>query len=306
MAPNLLVATQTLFTPHKWFTRKHSGSGKSVRRSEHWNDPQPGTYEYIPGRGWYLARPDATDGSPGERLEKPRPVKYSRVLRRYLFESEYQRRKLSGEITDSHGKVREAGFFLLDDGVAWVNCWNHKGEFVPGPYERWVIDERNEKFRKMLKGDDPEWRKKHHTIRKTSGGRPRRSQSVDSDEDDKNRVYQIPSVGHSRPASTIDMMLASPPASRPPSPKNGVPRSEGATRANSGANSRANSIKLATRQSNLRENCSSECETPVSVDSSSTTLSNMAAGYSAHHHQSLAAAVSSRLEEQKLAQQRVH
>ncbi|OJD31199.1 pyranose 2-oxidase [Diplodia corticola] len=311
MAPNLLVATQTLFTPHKWFTRK--SSEKSVRRSEHWNDPMPGTYEYIPGRGWYLARPDAADGSPGERLEKPRPVKYSRVLRRYLFDAEYQRRKLSGEITDSHGKVREAGFFLLDDGIAWVNCWNHKGEFVPGPYERWVIDERNEKFRKMLKGDDPEWRKKHTTTRRTSGDRPRRSASVDSDEDDKNRVYQIPSVGHSRPASTIDMMLNSPPASRPPSPKNGMTRSEGVSRVNSrvnsGANSCANSIigvKLASRPSNLRENSSSEADTPVSVGSSSTTISNMAAACSAHHHQSLAAAVSSRLEEQSLAQQRVH
>ncbi|KAH7049346.1 hypothetical protein B0J12DRAFT_533057, partial [Macrophomina phaseolina] len=161
MAPNLLVATQTLFTPHKWFSRK--ASEKSVRTSEHWDDPLPGIYEYIPGRGWYLTRPDGPDGSLGERLEKARPVKYSRVLRRYLFDSEYQRRKLSGEITDAHGKVREVGFFLLDDGIAWVNCWNHKGEFIPGPYERWVIDERNEKFRKMLKGDDPEWRKHHKT-----------------------------------------------------------------------------------------------------------------------------------------------
>ncbi|KAK0664194.1 hypothetical protein DIS24_g826 [Lasiodiplodia hormozganensis] len=303
MAPNLLVATQTLFTPHKWFSRKPSE--KSVRRSEHWADPLPGTYEYIPGRGWYLTRPDATDGGPGERLEKPRLVKYSRVLRRYLFENEYQRRKLSGEITDSHGKVREVGFFQLDDGIAWVNCWNHKGEFIPGPYERWVIDERNEKFRKMLKGDDPEWRKKNHASRRMNA---RRRESAESDEDDKNRVYQIPSVGHSRPASTIDMFLNSPPVSRPPSPRSVVPRSEGATRVNSGANSCANSIKLATRPSNLRENSSSsESETPVSVDSSSTAVSNNDGAYSvAHHHQSIAAAVSSRLEEQKLAQQTVH
>ncbi|KAF2138774.1 uncharacterized protein K452DRAFT_210227, partial [Aplosporella prunicola CBS 121167] len=158
MAPNLLVATQTLFTPHRWFTRKHSEPKRSLRKTEHWQDPKPGTYEYIPGRGWYLTRPDNADGTPGERLEKPKLVTYSRVLRRYLFHTEYERRKLAGEIKDQHGKTREVGFFQLDDGVAWVNCWDHKGEFMPGPYERWCIDDRTEKFRKMLKGDDPNWR----------------------------------------------------------------------------------------------------------------------------------------------------
>ncbi|KAF4308709.1 hypothetical protein GTA08_BOTSDO04109 [Botryosphaeria dothidea] len=297
MTPNLLVATQTLFTPHKWFSRKTSE--KSVRTSEHWDDPLPGTYEYIPGRGWYLTKPDGPDGSSGERLEKPRPVKYSRVLRRYLFDSEYQRRKLTGEIPDSHGKVREVGFFLLDDGVAWVNCWNHKGEFIQGPYERWVIDERNEKFRKMLKGDDPEWRKNHkHSHRATTRRRP----SAESNEDEKHKVYQIPATGHSRPASTIDMSLMSPPTSRPPSPKMETPRSEGATR----SNSRANSISGAQgfqpiRPSNLRQN-SSEATSPRSIgSSSSTTTAN-----GATTPRSLAAAVTSRLEEQKLAIQRVH
>ncbi|EOD45180.1 hypothetical protein GTA08_BOTSDO04109 [Neofusicoccum parvum] len=299
MAPNLLVATQTLFTPHKWFARKTSD--KSVRRSEHWDDPQPGTYEYIPGRGWYLTRPDGPDGTLGERLEKPRPVKYSRVLRRYLFDSEYQRRKLSGDITDSHGKVREVGFFLLDDGVAWVNCWNHKGEFIPGPYERWVIDERNEKFRKMLKGDDPEWRNRRHN----HSTRARRRPSAESNEDDKNKVYTIPAQGHSRPAST---MILSPPTSCPPSPKMGATHSEGATRTNSNANSRANSRANSIskegfsplRPSNLRQN-SSEATSPRSTCTSSTSTSN-----GATTPRSLAAAVTSRLEEQKLAVQRVH
>ncbi|KAK7558694.1 hypothetical protein IWX50DRAFT_548426, partial [Phyllosticta citricarpa] len=161
MAPNLFVATQTLFTPRRWFSRRRPE--RSIRESEYWTSPVPGIYEHIPGRGWYLVRPDEPDGSRGTRFEKPRPVKYSRVLRRYLFESEYERRKLPGEIKDKNGKLREVGFFQLDDGVGWVNCWNHHGEFMPGPYERWCIDERTERFRPMLKGDDPAWRSRRST-----------------------------------------------------------------------------------------------------------------------------------------------
>lgn len=301
MAPNLLVATQTLFTPHKWFARK--SSEKSVRRSEHWDDPQPGIYEYIPGRGWYLTRRDGPDGTPDERLEKPRLVKYSRVVRRYLFDTEYQRRKLTGELTDAHGKVREVGFFLLDDGVAWVNCWNHKGEFIPGPYERWVVDERTEKFRKMLKGDDPAWRSRQSSRTRGRGmvSTSRRT-SAESDKDDKNKVYNIPSLGYSRPASTIDLVI-SPQSSRPPSPTN---RSEGATRSNSRANSFTGSTKFAPlRPSNLRENSTDEASSPPSMSASTTTASSTSTANGATTPRSLAAAVTSRLEEHQLAEQKV-
>ncbi|KAK8154443.1 hypothetical protein BKA80DRAFT_313529 [Phyllosticta citrichinensis] len=265
MAPNLFVATQTLFTPRRWFSHRGRRPGKSIRESEHWTSPVPGIYEHIPGRGWYLVRPDEPDGSRGIRLEKPRPVKYSRVLRRYLFEAEYERRKLSGEIKDKHGKLREVGFFQLDDGVGWVNCWNHHGEFVAGPYERWCIDERTEKFRPMLKGDDPAWRNRKstrdHDVEKhlllqqeqqqarckssheSYGGSSQKSAisaASSSNSEDKSRIFESPLDGLSRPASTLDMVM-SPMTSRPPSSsRRDVARSEGATRVNSRAPSISN------------------------------------------------------------------
>ncbi|KAI9678558.1 MAG: hypothetical protein M1817_005615 [Caeruleum heppii] len=79
MAPNLLVFTQTLFNPRRWGrgkshnrSRSHSATNQadaasrnnsnastaSLRRTEHWDVPVPGTYEYIPGRGWYLIARD--------------------------------------------------------------------------------------------------------------------------------------------------------------------------------------------------------------------------------------------------------
>lgn len=182
MTPNLLVATQTLFSPHKWFKSK---AERTKRTTEHWDSPVPGIYEYIPGRGWYLV---ATDKNHPENTEKstkdeseltkkstkddkvnneqtkretvpmtpPVQVKYSKVLRKYLLAPDYQMRKKHGKIKDDSGKFYEAGFFRLDKPEnAWVECWDDNGEFIPGPYKLWVIDHNSGEFRHMLKGDDP-------------------------------------------------------------------------------------------------------------------------------------------------------
>lgn len=151
MTPNLFLATQALFSPHKWFARKNSE--KSSRRTEHWTAPVSGTYEYIPGRGWYLI---ATD-FPEEKLARPIHVKYSKVLKRHLLQPDYDSRKRYGKINDDDGKIRTVGFFRLDDGVAWVQCWDEVGDFIPGPYKMWCVDKGTGRFRHMLKCDDPEY-----------------------------------------------------------------------------------------------------------------------------------------------------
>ncbi|KAF2087828.1 hypothetical protein K490DRAFT_65108 [Saccharata proteae CBS 121410] len=291
MAPNLLVATQTLFAPQRWFSKRRSS--KPVSKTEHWDDPTPGQYEYIPGRGWYLTRPDTEAGEPGERLDKPKHVLYSRVLRRYLFDTEYQRRKLSGDIKDANGKWKEVGFFQLDDGVAWVNCWDSHGEFIPGPYERWCIDDRTEKFRKMLKGDDPAWRSRHSSRSRRSGEDGVVSSKAGSDDgkgtssEESGTVYTVPREGHSRPASAIDLVL-SPPVSRPGSVRN-IPRSEGATRSNSVSNGSAtqpNSRPGSTRALKLDDNGSKANSSCANCGGSNAT-------------RGLAAAVASKLRDQE-------
>lgn len=166
---------------------------------EHWDEPVPGVYEYIPGRGWYLIATDknAFDENnanmrPGSRdemaakvikdskseskhprhaskasvtnpewdkstvlVKPPLPVKYSKVLKRYLLATDYDNRKTQGRIQYPDGKYRSAGFFRLDDDIAWVQCWDDEGEFIPGPYKLWCIDRETKGFRHMLKGDDP-------------------------------------------------------------------------------------------------------------------------------------------------------
>lgn len=179
MTPNLLVATQKLFSPHKWF--KSQPAERTQRTTEHWDSPIPGIYEYIPGRGWYLVATDKTssDETKGQPtspkkftedgkvdlehlkcdtipMKPPIEVKYSKVLRQYLLAPDYQLRKKHGRVKGESGKYYEAGFFRLDNPEnAWVECWDNRGEFIPGPYKLWVIDQNTEEFRHMLKGDDP-------------------------------------------------------------------------------------------------------------------------------------------------------
>ena len=178
MTPNLFLATQTLFSPHKWF--KDRKSERPTRKTEHWDVPIPGIYEYIPGRGWYLiatdknastnldpnpqvlegrplAVPNTEDPKETTAMTPPVPVRYSKVLKRYMLEPDYKLRKRHGDIEDSRGKRVQVGFFQLDDGIAWVQCWDDEGEFIPGPYKLWCIDARTNSFRHMLRKDDPDY-----------------------------------------------------------------------------------------------------------------------------------------------------
>ncbi|KAF2198919.1 hypothetical protein GQ43DRAFT_138066 [Delitschia confertaspora ATCC 74209] len=162
MTPNLFLATQTLFSPHKWF-RHQAKTEKAVRKIEHWDVPVPGLYEYIPGRGWYQIAKDepsknAENGEvPTIKLPQPVQVKYSRVLRRSLLAPDYEKRKRQSFVEDKNGKRTSAGFFKLDEGKGWVMAWDDHGEFIPGPYKLWIPDTRTDTFRHMLKSDDPEY-----------------------------------------------------------------------------------------------------------------------------------------------------
>ncbi|KAF2743184.1 hypothetical protein M011DRAFT_226190 [Sporormia fimetaria CBS 119925] len=168
MTPNLYLATRTLFKPRDWFrsTSPSSPPEKPARKTEHWDDPVPGTYEYIPGRGWYLIARDAelpekppntaTGQTTTNKKHAPIPVKYSKVLKRPLLAPDYEARKRGeGKFITASGRAATAGFFRLDDGIAWVQCWDDAGQFIPGPYKLWCIDQTTGLFRHMLRGDDP-------------------------------------------------------------------------------------------------------------------------------------------------------
>jgi hypothetical protein len=171
MTPNLLVATQTLFSPHKWFVRRTSE--KQRRKTEHWEHPVAGTYEYIPGRGWYLVATDC----PNERVAQPIHVNYSKVLKRYMLKPDFDSRKRHGNIKDEKsGKLKNVCFFRLDDAVAWVQCWDDVGVFIQGPYKMWCIDKETGQFRHMLKGDDPDYTSRSNSRANGDNDSPRRSQ----------------------------------------------------------------------------------------------------------------------------------
>jgi hypothetical protein len=181
MTPNLFLATQKVFSPHKWF--RTPKTDRPTRVTEYWTSPEPGQYEYIPGRGWFLTAtsngelPDvvelkSADGTPKSsttttssqpeltKLAKPIPVHRSRVLGRYLLDADYKDRKKTVQITNERGKQVQAGFFRLDNGVAWVHCWDEHGVFIPGGetgYKLWCIDATTQQFRHMKKGDDPKF-----------------------------------------------------------------------------------------------------------------------------------------------------
>jgi hypothetical protein len=151
MTPNLLLATQKVFQPHKWF--RASKSDRPTRVTEFWSIPEPGQYEYIPGRGWYLiSRLKTAMSSQPREFEKcvPVPVHRSRVLGRYLLEDDYKNRKKTTHIKNERGVRVQAGFFRLDNEVAWVHCWNEDGTFLPGGqsgYKLWCIDSATNEFR---------------------------------------------------------------------------------------------------------------------------------------------------------------
>lgn len=245
MTPNLFLATQTLFSPHKWFRPSQKGD-RPMRKTEHWDSPVPGIYEYIPGRGWYLVATDKEvpsdvdhdlkapedqstptpknpypNGKHREtiRMTQPVQVKYSKVLKRYLLAPDYEMRKKHGKVQSGSAKSYTAGFFRLDDGIAWVECWDENGEFIPGPYKLWCLDQHTGSFRHMLKGDDPSFTYSRQNSFDTEGGR-RRSQDSRSTtyyRSASNSTRDGPSVSSSR-ANSIRTFTPSAPTSHGGSP----------------------------------------------------------------------------------------
>lgn len=51
-------------------------------------------------------------------------------------------------------KPSRARFFQLDDGVAWVLCWDENGKFVHGPYRKWCLDKEMGCMRPMVRMDE--------------------------------------------------------------------------------------------------------------------------------------------------------
>lgn len=214
MTPNLLVATQKAFSPHKWF--KTTKNERPTRTIEEWTVPVPGRYEYIPGRGWFLIATlkDATahtfeqksaDGGPVLpakspqikeyiKLAQPVQVHKSKVLSgRWFLDPDYKMRKKWGVIKNEEGKQVEVGFFQLDDGT-WVHCWDAEGNFIPGDpkirgYKRWCIDAQTKQFRHMLKRDDPKYISS-------------RSNSIERDVDANSQDSMSTTYRNSRPGST--------------------------------------------------------------------------------------------------------
>lgn len=295
MTPNLFLATQTLFSPHKWFRSAPKGE-RAVRVQEHWDDPVPGVYEYIPGRGWYLIATDkdAGDASPNPSnansrpasrdalaaqiikdvrseskhtrnastasvtkpewqkstvpMRPPLPVKYSKVLKRYLLATDYDIRKKHGRIQGTDGKYRTVGFFRLDDGIAWVQCWDEEGEFIPGPYKLWCIDRESKEYRHMLKGDDPAYVSRQNSLSGEGnelGRRSRRNSPRRTSQDSRSTQFRPGPGSASKDGISV-------PSTRPNSIKTpGASTSQfttpsrDASRAGSAANSRRGSPRRA-------------------------------------------------------------
>ncbi|KAF2023528.1 hypothetical protein EK21DRAFT_118674 [Setomelanomma holmii] len=285
MTPNLFLATQKVFQPHKWF-RGPKATVRPTRVTEYWSEPEPGQYEYIPGRGWFkISEPsntipnvtDIAESGPHEvksvkpprpqefvKLVKPIPVHRSRVLGRYLLEDEYKRRKVTTTIRNERGKMVVAGFFQLDNGVAWVQCWDENGTFIPGGttgYKLWCIDSATKQFRHMRKGDDPNFTR----TRNSSLNREVDSRSEDS----------ISTAFRSNPGSTRDG--PSVPSTRanstrgPLSNSTSTPSSRAQSRRNSPR--RNNSIPLEEAKAALRR-MAKEHEEAVAAAAAARTRTN--------------------------------
>ncbi|KAF2438331.1 hypothetical protein P171DRAFT_158749 [Karstenula rhodostoma CBS 690.94] len=260
MTPNLFVATQKVFQPRKWFKKQIE---KPQRRTEHWESPVPGVYEYIPGRGWYLVARDKEHGesdateiaskeggpvggavsrTPKETVpvSSPVPVRYSKVLKKYLLNPDYEVRKKHGTMENAKGRMVQGGFFQLDDGVAWVNCWDEEGEFIPGPYKLWCIDKGNDRFRHMLKADDPEYQRSHPNSRAGSrkNSLEREAGSRRNSQDSRSTQYR-PGPGSTHDGPSV-------PSSRANSVRNFTP-SDPTSKSGSRTNSRRNSPTRGSR-----------------------------------------------------------
>lgn len=222
MTPNLFVLTKTAFSPHKWFassrTSSHSSSEQKSRSKsvapeiEHWQHPVPGYYQHEAGRGWYLiARDGSFHGS--QRVDPAVKVAYSKVLKRWLFETDMQARKVRGRFAAADSpQTHDVGFFRLDDGVAWVNNADAEGQFLPGPYTLYCYDDERKAFRVMKRRDDPirQARKGRAERRPSQIDRARQSSSSSGGSDDMAEQYRRESCAcgrdrerHGSPATTF-------------------------------------------------------------------------------------------------------
>lgn len=150
MTPNPFTALKFACSPHKWLRRSSSTPSLGIR--EHWDDPIPGTYEYKPGRGWYLVEIDNVDVTSPDDASRPRlpcSVTYCKLLHRYMLAPEFNERRFFDHVKNEKGDSRGLGFFRLDDGVTFVQCWSSDGSFIPGPYKRWCRDDSTKHMRPM-------------------------------------------------------------------------------------------------------------------------------------------------------------
>ncbi|KAI9795748.1 MAG: hypothetical protein M1833_006841 [Piccolia ochrophora] len=153
MAPNLFLLTRKAVAPHRWFCSKHRSQSarRASRCTEHWESPVAGTYEYLPGRGWYLIHRD--DESP-EKPTQREVVYYCKIIHRWILESELSDRTTWANVSTENGKMTQRRFFRMEDNVTWVNCWEDDGKFLPGPWQPWCFDKETSLFRKMLRKDE--------------------------------------------------------------------------------------------------------------------------------------------------------
>lgn len=143
---------RALFCPVYWFQRGERINGSmygSVYRREHWDSPVPGVYVFIPRQGWHLeSRDDDKDGAMNEK--EPVPLIYCRVLHRYLLEDDMEERCRWHVVKLAKGsKPVKRMFFRLDDGYTWVTGWDAQGNFIPGPYEKWTLEDEGRTMRRM-------------------------------------------------------------------------------------------------------------------------------------------------------------
>ncbi|KAJ5851877.1 uncharacterized protein N7529_011262 [Penicillium soppii] len=135
MAPNLFLCARTIFCPVYWF---QMGDRDSNLKEQHWQSPVPGTYRFLPGRGWHLIHRDGHENE--EKI--PAALVYCRILHRYMFESELEDRCRWFDAPLHKGaRPEKLRFFLLDDGIHWVAGWDAQGNFIPGPYPKWWLEE---------------------------------------------------------------------------------------------------------------------------------------------------------------------
>jgi hypothetical protein len=288
MTPNLFLATQKVFQPHKWF--RQPKIDRPTRVTEYWTTPEPGQYEYIPGRGWFLVakvkhaptdpvEQAKVEGGPVstvvplqprefEKLPKPIPVHRSRVLGRYLLEDDYKSRKRTTEIKNERGKRVQAGFFQLDNGVAWVHCWDENGIFIPGDksgYKLWCVDTATNEFRHMRKGDDPEYVRSRNPSRNPSRNVSRERSPDNRSQDSVSTAFRTAS-GSIRDGPSLPSTRAS--SIRSPLSPTSNPSSRAQSRRNSPR--RNNSIPLEEAKAALRRMAKEQEEAVAAVAAART------------------------------------